>query len=708
MEEKKKKKEIDALLQKCYSIYFSINHGNNTSEFSEDNKNIGINNYLKPYFSNEKENLEMELKNWKKQIKELENKLKSIQSEGINTNGFLDIFSLIKSIINNQEEKLKEMKLAHNKNKLNSDAGVGVSSLSDFANKLKDLTHPPKGKESKNNTIIADYSNINYNKVDNNRIQIIKQVIEELNTQVLNLEETKFTNLNKKNKNSQNDNNDNNNKNSSYPKEKTATNFLQPNNIVNDEEMKDDFESKLNNGLNPSKLILNIEDEINQDNLVQRLQENLEINKCYILPQYNLTKLLSTTFDKNSIEYEDKNVYYNIFPAIEKDECKISCKKLIDGLDSQMSIIQNDPKKLPTFEKDFSDRYQKLTPLQKLIILNGIFAYGNNPYLINYLLNMYLPTHCIIFPVEEMSYICRKVLEEMGINYESTLYDFKDDFLCFNTDNQFQLTTTQKVDIESAIYISEYTDFEYNNTIRKIFELKDDNNKDEFNKIFLNIKNKDQYKLSCNFNLKTKNLKTKGINFFNVVTKNSYITDQNIKSNFLSKIKDYFKQLCQKIKEFQFKNKSNYNYFTGEQVFKDHRQINDMNYPEIIANKNKKLNKNDVLEQLENYKGIVSIKKYKEQMIHKENEPKEAKASILSVINTYHEDNIKSEWDNMKKVWYQNNQRFNYIFKLSDKIDYPKKTIVIPNQQCENDMNRNNSNEQEDLMHNISMIKTNQ
>ena len=47
IDEKKKKKKIDDLYKKCYSIYFTINHGNNSSEFSDDNKNE-LNDYLKP------------------------------------------------------------------------------------------------------------------------------------------------------------------------------------------------------------------------------------------------------------------------------------------------------------------------------------------------------------------------------------------------------------------------------------------------------------------------------------------------------------------------------------------------------------------------------------------------------------------------------------------------------------------------------------
>ena len=74
--------------------------------------------------------MEKELNNWKKQIKELENKLKSnIQIEGKYFNGFLDIFSLIKSIINNQEEKLNEMKFSNN----------NIEDLSDLAAYLHNI-----------------------------------------------------------------------------------------------------------------------------------------------------------------------------------------------------------------------------------------------------------------------------------------------------------------------------------------------------------------------------------------------------------------------------------------------------------------------------------------------------------------------------------------------------------------------------------------
>ena len=182
--------------------------------------------------------------------------------------------------------------------------------------------------------------------------------------------------------------------------------------------------------------------------------------------------------------------------------------------------ITNKQRKKTIIDYEQIARYELLTPLQKLIILYGIFTTGNNPYLINCILNVYFPTHCIMYNTDEMNYICKKILEEVGIEYESNFCNIKEDIFNFDKNNKFFLNNSQKVDIESALYISEYTDFEYNNTIRKIFNLKDDN-KEEFNKIFHNIKNKDQYKLNCDFNIKNKNISIQKSKIFkNIITQN--------------------------------------------------------------------------------------------------------------------------------------------------------------------------------------------
>ena len=631
------------------------------------------------------------------------------------------------------------------------------SSLSDVAEMLKNSNRTTR--ENKNCTIIADKSNINYNQVNSNISEIINQVIEEFNIQVLKVEETninnsfkqnsKINNINNNNinnsinsnnnsyinQNYQNDINNNQNiisqNNSNYNIQKENKDINKNNiNITNTQKEEDefnDYEMKLNNGLNPSKLILNIQEEINQENLLKSLQDNLEIENCFILPLYNFEKLINTTFDLNSVEYDIKNAYYKIFPMIENDEKKLSSKKLIDVIEPQMPINNiNKMKKMINTDYEHSIRYDKLTPLQKLIILYGIFTTGNNPYLINCLLNVYYPTHCIMYNNDEMSCICKKILEEIGIEYESNFCNMKDDIFNFDKNNKFFLNNSQKVDIESALYISEFSDFEYNNTMRKIIEIKDDNNKDEYRKIYHNIKHKDQYKLNCDFNLKNNNISLqKSIIFTNVVTQNPYITDNELKKKIMITIIEYLKNLCDKIKEFQKNNRSKYNYFTGEKISNNTRQINDLNYKEIIENKNKKLNKNDVLKQLREHKNDIktySIKEtIKNKIIVKEKDNKEKenkedyiKTKILSIINTYSDYNIKNEWESMRKVWYQNNQRFNPIFKVNDKINEVnrKNNNIMISSVGHNNNGNNTGNiggqDGNNIFSNVQNVKTNQ
>ena len=55
-EKRAKKNAIDSLYKNCYTLYSSINQGNNLSEFSEENKNT-FNDLLKPNNLNEYENM---------------------------------------------------------------------------------------------------------------------------------------------------------------------------------------------------------------------------------------------------------------------------------------------------------------------------------------------------------------------------------------------------------------------------------------------------------------------------------------------------------------------------------------------------------------------------------------------------------------------------------------------------------------------------
>ena len=283
--------------------------------------------------------------------------------------------------------------------------------------------------------------------------------------------------------------------------------------------------------------------------------------------------------------------------------------------------------------------------------------------------------------------------------------------------------------------------------MRKILDIKDDNNKDEYRQIYHNIKHKDQYKLNCDFNLKNKNISLQKSKIFtNIITQNPYITDKELKKNIMVKIIEYLRILCDKIKEFQKNNKSKYNYFTGEKIIPNAnvnpnpnvnpstnnntnaRQINDLNYKEIIENKNRRLNKNDVLRQLREHKNDIktySIKEMKKNKIivkekdnrekekEKENKEEYIKNKILSIINTYSDHNIKNEWESMRKVWYQNNQRFNPIFKINDKLNDPnRKNNIAASSMGQNNNGNNTGNtggqEGNNIFSNVQNVKTNQ
>ena len=603
---------------------------------------------------NEYENMKEELSNWKKQIENLENRLNKLKSkihlEGENIQIFFDIFDLIKSIINNQEEKIKEMQMSKKNEELK------IESLSDIANLLKG-TNNTISRENKNATIIADKSNINYNKVNNNISKLMKKVIEQFNKQIISVGDVNITK-------------------SKLIKQNNVSNNKEEN-INNMDIEEEEMELMVNKGLNPAKLLLNIQEEMSQDVLIKNIKAFLDIDNCYLLPMYNYNKLLNSKIDLNSVNYDPSNAFFKVFPFVENDEKKFSAKKLITGLEQTNNNI-NKKKNNEIFEK--TARYEHFTPLQKLIILYGIFASGNNPSLVNCILNMYSPTHCVMYNNDEMNYICNKICEEVGIEYEQNFTNIKDDEIFnFNKNEKFFLNNSQKLDIESSLFMTEFHDFKYNDTIREIYKIKEDKKGEEYAKIFHEIKNKDQFKLNSEFNIKNKNISLqKSINLIKILTNNSYIKNSEIKKKFLNEILLYLKSFCKKIKQFQDNNKSKYNYFTGEKFLENKRKINDMNYPEIIQNKKKKLDKNTVLNMLKENKNKIkyncksySIKEIKKEIITKEenNEEISVKYRILNVINSYTQDNIKKEWEKNRKEWYQNNQRFNPIYKVNERIN---------------------------------------
>ena len=83
------------------------------------------------------------------------------------------------------------------------------------------------------------------------------------------------------------------------------------------------------------------------------------------------------------------------------------------------------------------------------------------------------------------------------------------------------------------------------------------------------------------------------------------------------------------------------------------------------------------------------------------------------MLNTYYEYNIKHEWESMRKVWYQNNQRFNPIFKIDKLSEGIKKTNPIGNRATEiyesnNTQVNRNTTDGSSIFSNVQKVNTNQ
>ena len=129
------------------------------------------------------------------------------------------------------------------------------------------------------------------------------------------------------------------------------------------------------------------------------------------------------------------------------------------------------------------------------------------------------------------------------------------------------------------------------------------------------------------------------------------------------------------------------------------------------------MDKNDVLKQLREHKNefkTFSIKKGKKDLIEKEeikSNEDDIKTKILRVINPYSENNIKYEWERMRKVWYQNKQRFNPVFKLKENNNIIRRNGLLTGSNNDNNKNAPGSNNKEassNLFTNVQGIKTNQ
>ena len=703
-EKKYKNDKINSLYNKCYSLYIAINQYYNISEQLVYNNNDRLNNYLHTNINNNVKNMIKDILYWVKYIKEIETEIKScINVDMINNNKLCDVFSSVKNIINIQKQKIKKIidNLQH----------IDLEILNDYNNLLKQ-SYDVNPKENKNYILIENNSEINYNEININLKVIKKQIDEEINQDMLKVEKI---NISKSNRTKENNFSNNNisksliKSNIGNERKKISSSFLynssnkgSPQKIfLSTKEKVKVYDENINDGINPTNLVLEVSNGITHRNIDDYFKNNANIGNCFSMPIFDFNKLMNTTYNLNNLEFDKKNIYFKFFPAIENDEKKLIYKKLINGLEAE----NNNNTKNNNINYEQTTRCINLTPLQKLTILYGIFTTGNNPYLVNFILNVYFPTRCIIYNIDEINYITKKMADEIGIDYESNFVNTKHEIFNFDKRNSHYLGSTQTSGIASVFNMYEYSEFEYNKTIQIIMNKhkKNYNNMIGYIKTLINYKNSAKQKNNNLFNINNKRISVqKSILLTNVITHNPYIINKHIKKIFLKKVINYLKELCKTIIELKKNNRSKFNYFTGTSIKDNQGQINDINYKEIIKNKNKylNLNKNNILKSLKAHRNefkTYSIKKYQDE-IHKKNKQnnnmEKTKINILHITNKYSEYNIKKEWNSMKDNWCQNNSRLNPIFKLNNDIN----TDLKKNNNYNNDyrLNKYNTYEKEE------------
>ena len=666
IEKKEKNKKVKNLYKKFYPLYLTINYNYNILDRYSPNKNDKLDYYLYNNVYNNTREITDQLYKWKKKLKEYETELKlNIKLDNININKFTDIINYIKKNINIQEEKKNEIyKYINNTNIYNS----FPDNLSDYSKLLKYTCNLNTMRNDDTIILEGEESYANYNKINSNLKNLFKGIADDNSSKDISIEELNFSELS----NSFSNNINKNNKKLFYTEINNSSSLSQ--NIY-----KIEYEEKLFSKVNPMELIFSSYGDIEPKSIIDHFKNNYNYNidEICILPNIDTNKMRNFKYDLNDIKYDKKNAYYNIFPDIENEQNKLEYKKMIDEL------LNNKSKQNNTYFEEIT-RYNNLTPLQKLVILYGIFTTGNNPYIINFILNSYYPTSCTLYSIDEMNFITEKILDEIGINYESNYTNIKSDIFNKDKNNRFYLGSSQLVEIEPVFYQYECSEFEFYNTIQKLSNINgkdNDKNIEEYYKIYLKNRKNDEY--NSKFDIIIKNISVqKHILLSNVLTNNPYVENNQIKKYFFKNYINYLKELCKTINKIKNENKSKFNYFTGEVDENNQRQKNDINYEEIKINKSKKLNKNDVLNQIRNNKNkfkTYSIRKYKEGIAKKININNiEANAStntnlnkkenlnenIDNILNKFSEYNIKNNWDNMKDEWYQNNRKLNYIFKL--------------------------------------------
>ena len=676
---KEENKKLDSLYVKCLNLNSSLKDTKNTSSISlsNDNKNKGQLIFI---CKKDNEYIINEIAKWKICINELENKLKEAKSQKIEK--FLRILNEIGNIIKNQEENIKridndEKKRQELKNETKS------FSLSEYALQLQTTlgsaitnSSPGFGQDSR-----LDFKNLH---------KKITSLLDEITGEIYQSIDTTINNKNSKHKNTINENpnkklNIENNQDLNMINPNNNIKNFNSNNIISNsiEKRRADIKNIENKNLeeitnelignNISTIIFNINDDYSSEEILDFLGEIHNTDKFEQLPSYDYKKIQNEKIDLNSIKLNFENVYFKTFPSVYFNDNSSRNKKLIE---KDIIALKSQTKKKKSPDSEQNDIYSKLTPLQKLVLIWGISLYGKNEFILNDICNSFSFTKNINLDNEDIEFIIEKILEEINV-----------DMLASNFNSLVSKTFRNiPINIESPIHITTTSRFNYNYQLKDFFsgKIKTLTDSKEIEKKYKLIK------YSFGSIEKRNNQNNENIHF---IYNNPFFENYYMKRKFSYAIMEQMKKLCDQINEISEKNVSQYDYYQMKEIPKlesaknnlNHKKkVNDIkSYENIRKAKNKKLNREEVLKDLESSKQQIDVKKITDNVLDEQNNDCKniGRPKIMEVLSFFCYETIEKEWKQLRATWYQNNSKFN--------PKYRKGKFEV-NQQIQNRMQQNN------------------
>ena len=663
---RRQNKKLDDLYLECLYISFSNNINNTDADIAMGGDKNKFDQFSSSFpKNNNQEYLSNELINWKNSVNELKSKLtkKFGESKLKKAEKFLKVLNLIENIIALQEEKVKRIKSEKEKEKENPENNNGQVKLIDFVIQLESYSN------YHDHNLYSEYaenSNLDYNKLHKEISSIIEKLTNEIN--IATNEEFII-----KNQSLTNESGSESNTNFTYSHSSNNIHSMPdvqeplgtPDQTINStkslpipttkEDDSSDPEQRILNKLNPNHLLFGVIGTPMKE--VQTFFESFfATDKCDVLPRYNYKKMLGAEYEDNdSQEVVNDKVFEKIFAPIYYNDTLLSKnKKFLEGeilmLKGKQSLMQKKS------QKDIEENvnYGQFTSLQKLIFIWAMSLYGNNKYILNEISNMFVFTKNINFDNDEMNYIMENILDEIGID----LYGSNLNLL---PKNNF---ANASAFIESPIQIATTSTFNYSQQLHdfisgRIPTMKSDKGITE------------KYKLVRHFfgNIQ-KNLKN-NYSSISFISRNPLLRSSSIKQKIYNGIKSQICKICYRVEMLSNNNKSKYDYFNMSSNPNSKNIINDLSsYENITQMKNKRLNRENLLKQLNSVKSKseFSCRGITEGFL-KANNNKNDTPRTIEILSFFSPDSIQKEWKLMRKPWYQNNKEFNPKFKKGSKTE---------------------------------------